>query len=116
MVHESFGKKLKQIRRIAGFTQKDLSIRLNISRQAYSNYEQGRCIPPPDILAELSVLFNTNLFCLLFPSTLYHSKLESLINPLLISEEELNRLIYLYLKMSTESRSKLLEYMQFTEI
>lgn len=116
MVHENFGKKLKQIRRIAGYTQKNISMQLNISRQAYSNYEQGRCIPPPDILAELSILLNTNLFCLLFPSRLYQAKLESLVNPLLISEEELNRLIYLYLKLSTESRSKLLDYMQYTEI
>ena len=62
MISEHFGLHLKLLRRHLKLTQKELSRQLNISRQAYSNYEQGRCLPPPDTLAEMSILLNSNLF------------------------------------------------------
>lgn len=62
MFQEDFGLRLKQFRRQKKLTQLQISKQLNISRQAYSNYEQGRCLPPPDKLAELSLILNTNLF------------------------------------------------------
>lgn len=62
MSYEDFGLRLKLIRRYHKLTQNDISKQLNISRQAYSNYEQGRCLPPPDTLAKICILLNTNLF------------------------------------------------------
>ncbi|MBP3621021.1 MAG: helix-turn-helix domain-containing protein [Lachnospiraceae bacterium] len=62
MSYEDFGLRLKLIRRYHKLTQDDISKQLNISRQAYSNYEQGRCLPPPDTLAKICILLNTNLF------------------------------------------------------
>lgn len=62
MSYVQFGLRLKLIRRFHKLTQNDISKQLNISRQAYSNYEQGRCLPPPDTLAKISILLNTNLF------------------------------------------------------
>ena len=61
MSYEDFGLRLKQFRRHQKLTQKDISELLNISRQAYSNYEQGRCLPPPNTLADLSCILNANL-------------------------------------------------------
>ena len=62
MLYEDFGLRLRLIRRYHNLTQEDLSKQLNISRQAYSNYEQGRCLPPPNTLAAICILLNTNLF------------------------------------------------------
>lgn len=62
MLYEDFGLRLKLIRRHRRLTQVDVSKLLKISRQAYSNYEQGRCLPPPNTLASLSVILNSNLF------------------------------------------------------
>ncbi|MBE5944571.1 MAG: transcriptional regulator [Lachnospiraceae bacterium] len=62
MLFEDFGLRLKRIRRHHRLTQADISKQLQISRQAYSNYEQGRCLPPPNTLATLSVILNSNLF------------------------------------------------------
>lgn len=59
---KSFGPYLKGIRRSKKLTQNDIAKSLSITRQAYSNYEQGRCLPSPDTLAGLSVILETNLF------------------------------------------------------
>ncbi len=56
-----FSEKLKTIRTQANFTQNELAEKLAISRQAISNYEQGRSYPSIDILIEMSKLFNVSL-------------------------------------------------------
>ncbi len=62
MLNNNFGLHLKEIRNDLHLTQLDVSKKLGISRQAYSNYEQGLRIPDADTLAELSVILDTNLF------------------------------------------------------
>ena len=56
-----FSEKLKTTRTQANFTQNELAEKLAISRQAISNYEQGRSYPSIDILIEMSKLFNVSL-------------------------------------------------------
>lgn len=62
MIPKEFGPRLKISRRKKHLNQIDISKRLNISRQAYSNYETGRCIPPIDVLAELTILLEYDFF------------------------------------------------------
>lgn len=52
---------LQYLRKSRKFTQKDLSTQLNISRQAYSNYETLKRMPDLDSLLRLSVLYRVNL-------------------------------------------------------
>lgn len=112
MIQEEFGLRLKEIRRFRKLTQKEISIQLNISRQAYSNYEQGRCLPPPDTLADISILLNTNLFILFIHDAFNQHHLKPLVQNNEISEDELVALLDLYSKMSLESRNNLLEHIQ----
>lgn len=56
-----FSEKLKTLRTEANLTQNDLAQKLVISRQAVSNYEQGRSYPSIDILVEICRVFNTSL-------------------------------------------------------
>ena len=53
--------KLKIIRRESGLTQQEMANKLSISRQAISNYEQGRGYPSLDTLKSISSLFNVSL-------------------------------------------------------
>lgn len=64
MIPLEFGPRLKESRRAKHLRQHEISRLLHISRQAYSNYEQGRCSPPVHILAELTILLDTDFFSL----------------------------------------------------
>lgn len=110
MIHENFGACLKKFRRSHQFTQYDISKLLNISRQAYSNYEQGRCLPPPDTLADLSFLLNTNLFILFLQTSSFRETKplpESEIQD--IPEEEKRALLDIYSHMPIERRAHTLD-------
>ena len=63
MIPKEFGPRLKISRRQKHLNQTDISKRLNITRQAYSNYETGRCAPPVDVLAELTLLLESGSGC-----------------------------------------------------
>lgn len=56
-----FSEKLKILRSEANLTQNVLADKLHISRQAISNYEQGRGYPSMDILVAMCKFFNTSL-------------------------------------------------------
>ncbi len=81
MIPKEFGPRLKISRRKKHLNQIDISTRLNISRQAYSNYETGRCIPPVDVLAELTILLEYDFFSIFLEaaaSKLFHSNFQSI--------------------------------------
>ena len=76
MIPKEFGPCLKLSRRQKHLNQIDISKRLNITRQAYSNYETGRCAPPVDVLAELTILLEYDFFSIFLEaaaSKLFHS-------------------------------------------
>lgn len=52
---------LKKYRKYHGFTQKVLSQKINISRQAYSNYETGKRSPDAEVLDKLCDLYSIPL-------------------------------------------------------
>lgn len=74
MLQEQFGLHLRKIRLSNGYTQAQISEQLNISRQAYSNYEQGRCLPAVTTLAQLSILLEANLFELFLEDSMNEQK------------------------------------------
>lgn len=55
------GEKLKEARERAGYSQKDVSEKLNVSRQAVSRWENGWSYPDIENLAILSNLYNISL-------------------------------------------------------
>ena len=52
---------LRHLRKQHELTQKDLSRMLNISRQAYSNYERGKRIPDIGMLIRLADIYGVSL-------------------------------------------------------
>ncbi len=111
MDSKDFGPRLRKIRRFRRITQQDISKQLNISRQAYSNYEQGRCMPPPDILADISILLQTNLFLLFIHDSLSHFCLTEIQSDTQeIPDAELQTLVCIYSKMEHIKRQRVLDY------
>lgn len=108
MSYEDFGLRLKKFRRYRKLTQKDISKLLNISRQAYSNYEQGRCLPPPNTLADLSCILNANLFIIFIQSSSYANL--CLFNHQDIPEKESKILIEMYSRLPIDKRIQVLNF------
>ena len=55
MEYTFFIDKIRKLRKEAGYTQEDVSRKLNIQRQTYCNYENGTRMPPLEIIIALSV-------------------------------------------------------------
>lgn len=55
------GKTIQQLRKKAGFTQKDLAKALNITDKAVSKWERGICLPDTALLPKLSLLLDMDL-------------------------------------------------------
>ena len=56
-----FYEKLKNLRKLNGFTQEELAEKLNVSRQAITKWESGEGIPDIENLKQISNLFNTTI-------------------------------------------------------
>ena len=56
----TMGDKLTELRRRAGWSQEELSERLDVSRQSVSKWEGGQAVPTVDKLLELSRLFGVS--------------------------------------------------------
>lgn len=54
----SFPDKLKALRLMRNYTQKQVAFLLNISVSCYAGYEQGHRKPDIDTLREICILFN----------------------------------------------------------
>lgn len=57
----SFGKTIKDLRRKENITQDEMAEKLNISRQAISNWENDRNLPDIEMLIIISKTFNISL-------------------------------------------------------
>lgn len=55
-----FGTTLKELRRRAGLTQKELADRLWLSKATVSYYEQSVRYPSPDVLVKISEIFHVS--------------------------------------------------------
>lgn len=71
MNSKDFGLRLKQLRNSHSLTQSQLASKIDMSRQAYVNYELGRCMPPAEIIAKLSQVFGVDLMEMLYNHTTF---------------------------------------------
>ncbi len=56
-----FGKKLKELRKIEGWTQEDVAKKLGVSKQTYSHYENEQRRPSLDTIRELASVYQVNI-------------------------------------------------------
>ena len=69
MANVQLRENLRNLRRRHNFTQLQISSRLNISRQAYSNYETGKSNPDLDTLLKIAEVLETDVDGLIFVNT-----------------------------------------------
>lgn len=107
---------LKKYRVANNYTQDYVSMKLNISRQAYSNYERGKRNPDIDLLVKLANLYKITLTQLILipfsqknprikeenPYTIY-SKVENCEETIFLSQEEVSLLLN-YREAKTEQK------------
>ena len=74
---------LRRLRSDHDYTQAQISDKLNISRQAYSNYETGKRIPDLDILIRIADIYHVTLEQLIL-AALHRSQALSIKIPALI--------------------------------
>ncbi len=55
-----FGKKLKELRKQSGMTQRQLADKLGITKSVVSYYELSERIPSPDVLKDLALIFRVS--------------------------------------------------------
>jgi len=73
---DNLGNKLKELRKLSGMTQREISIKLGITERNYQRYESDKGIPKLSNLIALADLFNVSLDFLMgrkgnFNDTLY---------------------------------------------
>ena len=54
-------KRLKALRKAHGYTQDFVASRLDIARQTYSHYENGRRVPTYDVVAKIADLYDISM-------------------------------------------------------
>lgn len=59
-VGDKMENRIKEVRRSLGYTQKEVSEKLGLSRTQYIKHEQGKTRMPVDIIVRLSKLFNVS--------------------------------------------------------
>lgn len=118
MNSNDFASLLQMLRRRNNYTQEELSKKLNISRQAYSNYEQGRCFPSINVLIDMSIILRSNLLCFFIKNSRLFDP-NSNVNQSYVSEEETTVLNFLYQALSPLDKIKvitgMLDYIEESE-
>ncbi|MDE7324996.1 MAG: helix-turn-helix domain-containing protein, partial [Lachnospiraceae bacterium] len=60
-----FGKRLREFRKRVNLTQKEASMKIGVSEQALSKWENGECLPDVYHLKQLAQAFKVSVDCLL---------------------------------------------------
>lgn len=74
-----FGDKIKDLRKQNNLTQEKFAIRLNVTRQAVSNWENNRNLPDIEMLILISSIFHVSLDELILGGTNVNNMTEKLI-------------------------------------
>ena len=95
-----FAHNLRFYREKAGFTQQEFSQMLNISRQAYSNYENGKRVPTLDIVCALAQFYGISIDELIGRSA-------PVVSDIPLNHEE-RYIIYVYRKQTERKKEQML--------
>jgi transcriptional regulator with XRE-family HTH domain len=56
---QELGRQIREARKAAGLSQKELAVHLSVSREQLSNYENGKSAPNVNVVAEIAAALNT---------------------------------------------------------
>jgi transcriptional regulator with XRE-family HTH domain len=76
-IKKAFGKRVKELRKQHGWTQKDLAAKVDVRFSVLNKYESGIHVPPVDKLIELAEIFGTSVDYLLTGNELEETPLHN---------------------------------------
>ena len=113
MEYTFFIDKIRKLRKEAGYTQEDVSRKLNIQRQTYCNYENGTRMPPWEIIIALADLYKLSVDALVRDSTPVLSPVLSPEPPQLTSYQATT--IQTFLTLSEEKQKEAGDFIRFKQ-
>lgn len=87
-----FSENLKTLRKDRGFSQEQLSVRLNVVRQTISKWEKGLSVPDAQMLVELAEVLNVSVNDLLGENIVLEQNSDAL-NNIAMELEKMNELL-----------------------
>ena len=86
--------RLRKCRKGLKKTQEEICARLGLSRQALSDYENGKAIPQPETFMRMSLLYGESINYLLGISDYSSQEIEDLGKPLKLSDTAIKNILY----------------------
>lgn len=103
MSNIKIGDNLKELRIQKGLSKQQISKELLISRQSYTNYEEGNQLPSLDVLTQMAEYFNVTLPVLIFGPSTYEELIQSF-------PEECHEFLKIYITLPADMQQELLEH------
>lgn len=75
----NFGQQIKDLRKKEGLTQEQFALKLNVRRQAVSNWENDKNLPNLELLILMSSVFSISLDHLILGGTTMNNMTEKLV-------------------------------------
>ena len=75
----NFGQQIKDLRKKEGLTQEQFALKLNVRRQAVSNWENDKNLPNLELLILMSSVFSISLDQLILGGTAMNNMTEKLV-------------------------------------
>ena len=102
-----FSENLKTLRKNKGFSQEQLSIRLNVVRQTISKWEKGLSVPDAEMLIRISEIFNVPVSELLGENIVVEQN--NNITMIAMELQKLNELLVLQQNQRKDFRKKIID-------
>lgn len=103
--------KLKSLRELNGYTQKDIADILGTTQQTYCNYENSKYEIPVHHITKLSSVYNVTSDYLLGLSS--HKSSHPKLNDLFYKNISYGEYIEILAKLSTDNRKSVFDYTQY---
>lgn len=101
-----FNENLKTIRKNRGFSQEQLSVRLNVVRQTISKWEKGLSVPDAQMLVKISEVLDVPISDLLGKEVMMEENSDSL-QAVALELEKLNELLTVQQGQRTDAKKKI---------
>lgn len=112
MDKSSLPQHLKDLRKEYGYTQKFIAAYLNMTRQAYSNYETGKRTPDYNTLTKLSQLYNIQIDHLLKDTEINLTKSDGTLNRYENITKKEQTLLILFSQLSASEQDDFIAFLE----
>lgn len=107
---------IRSLRQKAGYTQSQVSQKLNIQRQTYCNYENATRTPPLEIITALSELYQVSIDYLIFGTDRPAPPAKAAVEPSPVLGYTEQKLLDDFSDLSDQVQQEVLSFVQFKKL